>query len=146
MIKLTNSLWIGDATDEHFADLATPGIEFILNVAHDLVPTRGWDHGVEYAHVGIVDGPGNPKSTYYAAVLALASMLERGSVLVCCHSAGRSMAVCLMLMNVSARRKWDELVELLVERLDRELPDSNEAHKAAYDEMDWDLLAKIIGT
>src|SRR4051812_26384297 len=100
MIPLTRGIWIGDGADEAYGDLCSAGVKAILNVAQDLPSTRGWRQGIEYMHVGLIDGPGNPTTAYYAAVLALATLLKRSHTVVCCHSGSRSMAVVLMYLSV----------------------------------------------
>lgn len=145
MIRLTDNLWIGIAPDEALADLAKLDIKAILNVAQDLQATRGWYCGVEYAQVGLIDGPGNPPAAYHAAVLALVMLLKRGRVMVCCHGGSRSFAVALMYLNLTAGRGWDGWLEVLRERVDDELPVPNEVHRLAFNRMNWRLLASVTG-
>ena len=144
MIRLTDDIWIGDSADEQVADVESSSILAILNVAQDMHSTRGWRDGVESAHAGLIDGPGNTLSAYYAAVLMLHSLVERRRVLVCCHSGGRALAVTAMYMNLTADRDWDELISVLRERVDPELPEVNPAHRGAFDEMNWGLLRGMI--
>lgn len=133
MIQLTNDIWIGDSYDERYADLVTRDIGAVLNVAVDLPPTRSWKDGVTYMQVGLVDGPGNPPSAYQAAVLALEALIEtRHRTLVCCHTMGRSMAVALMYMGSQSNHDWEDLVQILTERLDVDLPVPHEAHKKMF--------------
>ena len=140
MIRLADNLWIGDSGDEGYADLEALGVRAVLNVAHDLQGTRGCLFGIEYMQVGLIDGPGNPSSAYYAAVMALVTLLRRGKVMVCCHTGGRSLAVALLYLNLTARRGWDGWLELLSERVDAELPIPHEAHKTAFNKINWRLL------
>ncbi len=145
MIRITERIWLGNAPDESHADLNTPGITAILNVAMDLYGQRGWRHGVEYAQVGLIDGPGNPPAAYHAAVLTLIALLKRhDKVVVVCHGGSRSMAVILMHMNVNVRRTWDECVELLHERVEG-FPDSHEIHKEAFTKLNWRMLGSLLG-
>ena len=141
MIQITDALYIGDSHDEAHANLDMLQIEAILNVAQDLHGTRGWTDRVEYMQVGLIDGPGNPLSAYYAATLALATLLKRSRVLVCCHSGGRSLAVAIMHMNMTYKRSWSEQFDVLRERLDTELPSVHVAHELAFNKMNWRLSA-----
>ena len=142
MILLMRGLWVGDAMDEAHADLENLGVGGLLNVAQDLEGTRGWSHGYEYMQVGLIDGPGNPMSAYRAAVLALSVMLRRHDTLVYCHSGGRSLAVALMCLNMTAGREWDDLMTLMGERVEGYLPVPHQAHRQAFEAMDFDLLSK----
>jgi len=145
MIRLTDTLWIGDSTDEQTANLGIAGIGAILNVAQDLQATRGWKNGVEYMQVGLIDGPGNPLTAYYAAVLALTSILNNGSVLVCCHTGGRALAVAMMYLNATVDRSWNDWLRLLSERTDVELESPNDAHKEAFECVNWRWLVRMVG-
>lgn len=119
-------------------------ISAVLNVAHDLRVLIGWPD-VEYMHVGLVDGPGNAPAAYCAAVLALATLVARKHrVLVCCHTGGRSVAAAMMYLNVGVGRGWDDLLELLRERVDVRLPVPHAAHRAAFSRMNWRVLANMI--
>jgi hypothetical protein len=145
MIRLTDNLWIGDSADEERADLAAAKIGVVLNVAQDLHGTRGWLYGIEYAQVGLIDGPGNPLAAYHAAVLALAVLLKRGRVLLCCHTGGRALAVAIMYLHLTSGRGWDSWLASLRERVDSDLPELHEAHRAAFDRMNWQLLTSAMG-
>ena len=145
MFHLNEHIWIGGSQDERSADLGAAGIGAILNVAQDLQCTRGWGSGIEYAQVGIVDGPGNTPVTYHAAVLTLASLLKRHhQVLVCCHDGCRSMAVVLAYMQLMASRGWDGWIEIIKERVDEALPIPNNIHRVAFDGMNWGILGDIL--
>lgn len=144
MIRLADKLWIGDSTDEIEADLSVLRIKAILNVAQDLQPTRGWAHGIEYAHVGLIDGPGNVISAYYGAVATLTSLLTRHNVMVCCHTYSRSMAVSLMYLNATSNRGWDEWLCIIEERISVRLPIPNDFHREAFGKMDWVFLKKLV--
>lgn len=149
MIRLTEHIWLGVAADEAWADLRAAKVGAILNVAVDLLPTRGWRQDLWYMHVGLVDGPGNPTAAYVAAVLALATLLERSDVLVCCHSGSRSLVVAAMYMNATAwhQRELDACVDVLFERgADVNLiPEVHEAHAEAFGRMNWRLLERLMG-
>lgn len=140
MIRISDKLWVGDAHDADHADVGA-----ILNVARDLLGKRGWPT-VEYAQVGLVDGPGNSISAYCAATLALVDLMRRCQrVLVHCHEGrSRSLAVAVMYLNTTADRGWDRWLELLRERVDADLPDPHEAHKVAFDKINWRLLDEVI--
>ena len=143
MIKLTDDLWIGSA-DEKIGNIHTVGIVSVLNVAQDLRGVCGWPD-VEYAQVGLIDGPGNLAAAYYAAVLVLAMLLKRGRVLVFCHSGGRSLAVALMYLSVLTRIEWDRCFDMVRERVDVDLPAMHPAHKEVFDKMDHKFLADAVG-
>ena len=144
MIQLGERLWIGDSDDERHADLDEVGVGAVLNVAQDLHGVRGWMNGVEYAQVGLIDGPGNPPSAYYAAVAALGTLVRRWRTLVVCHTGSRALAVALMYLNVHPRRGWDDLLALVRERVDGELPVPHEAHRAAFDKLNWRVLVSAL--
>lgn len=134
MMKFADNLWVGNSRDEQTAD-----VDAVLNVAKDLAPTRGWPK-VDYMHVGLVDGPGNPLSAYCAAVLALATLMRTGKrVLVNCHEGrSRSVSVAIMYLALVANcRSWDDQVAVLRERIDSELPVPHPAHREAFDSIDW---------
>lgn len=141
MIRLTDDLWIGDSGDGFNARALN--VDAVLNVARDLRGMVGHPT-IEYAQVGLVDGPGNTHAAYCAAVLTLASLIERYEVMVYCHTGSRSMAVALMYLNATARRGWDGWMELLGERVDIPLPVPHEAHRAAFDKINWRVLAKLL--
>jgi len=141
---VTSDLWVGDSNDERYADLATARVLGVLNVAHDMQCSRGWEYGLEYMQVGLVDGPGNSLVTYRAAILALVSMLERHTVLVCCHTGGRAMAVALMYARLTSDWGWDEPLQFLRERVDEKIPAPHEAHRTAFDAIDWPNLRKMV--
>lgn len=143
MIQLTDDIWIGSAGDEERADLNSVGISAVLNVAQDLQGTRGWRDGIEYMQVGLIDGPGNPLSTYHAAVLALVALLTRCRTLVCCHhgAGGRSLAVVLMYLHLVGKRGWDNQLEILRGRTGLDLVEPANVHREAFNKLQWRLLA-----
>lgn len=141
MIRLAERLWIGSA-DTSWRDYRSVKIAAILNVAHDLKGVVGWPD-VEYTQVGLIDGPGNALSTYYAAVLSLHGLIKRHRTLVICHECSRSMAVAAMYLNIGAGYNWKALITLLLERLDTDLPVPHEAHREAFDKMDWCTLQTL---
>lgn len=147
MIQLTESIWIGNSIDEKTADLVNVKVSAVLNVAQDLHGERGWSDGIEYAQVGLIDGPGNPLSAYYAAVLTLATLSKRKRVMVCCHTGGRSIAVVLMYLRLMNGEgvSWENQLEILHERVDIELPVPHNAHKEAFNRMKWRSLANLVG-
>jgi hypothetical protein len=146
VIKLTETIWIGNSADERSAGLCDMGIKNVLNVAHDLDGTRGLTDGVEYAQVGLIDGPGNPLSAYYAAVLTLNTLQERGPTLVVCHDGCRALTVAIMYLNTkngTADIAWGRWLRLLSERVETVLPNPNNAHQEAFQSMKWKTLASI---
>lgn len=151
LIKVTDNVWVGDSYQEYRAYLwqvANEEVQLaVLNVAQDLQCSRGWNSGIEYAQVGLIDGPGNPQAMYASAVIALECLASRTHVLVCCHSGGRALAVAVMSARLRARcGKWDEILQLISERSGCEmadLPVIHEAHRKAFDRMDWGLLQAL---
>ena len=146
MLKITDKLWIGNSDDEkqssyyHVVEL----VKSVLIVAHDMQPTNGWDGGVEYMQVGIVDGPGNQLATYHAAVLALVAMTRKGRVLVCCHDGGRSLAIVIMYLYLMGNGpSWDEHINRLSKK-EANLPLVHNTHKKAFFLMDWGMLTRVI--
>ena len=146
MIRLTDTIWIGDSNAEIGAcsmGHSTGRVVCTLNVAQDLHGLAGWPT-FDYMQVGLIDGPGNIMAAYYCAIAALATLQERGVTLVFCHTGGRSLAVVLMYLNTMTRRGWDVWLDLLKERVDVELPIPNPIHKTAFDKIDWELLTKLL--
>lgn len=145
MIHLIDKVWIGTA------DLALDGrnmgplgITALLNVANDLKGNVGWPV-IEYAQVGLMDGPGNPLTSYIAAALTLDSLCRRhGNVLVCCHGGSRSMAVVIMYLNLHGFPGWGAAYDLLRERVDIDLPVPHDAHIAAFNKIDWKSVQDIV--
>jgi hypothetical protein len=144
--KVTDNIWIGNSDDAKHADLNTEGISAILNCAHDLQGVRGWGDNVLYGQCGLQDGPGNRLSTYHAAVLMLYSMIADGrKVLVHCHMGqSRSVAVAIMYLHMTQGRGWDYWRKVIRER--RETPEHtpHEAHKAAFNRINWRLLSSVL--
>ena len=130
ILKQTDVVWIGDSDAER-GDVPE-GVGAILNVAQDMVAKHTWDHGIECMQVGLIDGPGNDSTAYCAAVLALHALLQKHSVLVCCHSGGRALAVVLMHQCVLSGRSWQSLLDSLQERVDGLLPTVHLAHRDAF--------------
>lgn len=143
MIRLTDNLWIGNSSDG--GNLEALKVGAILNVACDLRIEVGWPE-FEYMQVGLIDGPGNPQSTYYSAILALHSLLKRHKTLVCCHSGGRSLAVSVMYLELyESTRGWESWIALLEERACISLPVSHLEHRVAFDKMNRRSMSKLIG-
>jgi len=142
MIQLINNIWIGDSGDGNNLDELSG--RALLNVAQDLCLVGVWPE-IEYAQVGLIDGPGNPLCMYVAAVTTLAGLVKRRQTLVCCHTGERSLVVALMYLNTLIDKGWDNWVAQLQERIDIELPIPNIAHKNAFNKMNWRLLAQLIG-
>lgn len=143
MIRLTDNLWIGNATTKvdiiHAVDIGA-----ILNVAQDLHGVTGWPE-VEYMQVGLIDGPGNPTSAYYAAILALVTLLNRyNQVMMFCHGGSRSTAIAVMHANLTSGLGFDRCLSMTQERVDIDLPTPHQAHKDAFDMIDWTLLRRLM--
>ncbi len=151
MIHVADGIWVGTSADARRA--VTRGMDAVLNVAQDLAGWSGWPD-VEYAQVGLVDGPGNPQAAYCAAVLALATLRSRyDAVLVHCHSGGRAAAVVAMYLQAGVGHGWpgdwsagwDGWLAAMRGSAGAELPVIHAAHRAAFDAMDWRMLARVIG-
>ncbi len=146
MIKIAANIWIGDSDDEKrsFYYVQRKTVDSVLIVAQDMTPTCGWVAGVEYMQVGLIDGPGNMLSAYHAAVLALATLVKRGKVMVCCHDGGRALAIVIMyLYMMGDGPSWDEHIERL-NSSDTTHPPVNTVHREAFFLMDWGMLARVI--
>ena len=148
MTQITEMIWLGDSHDALTADLAKHEIKAILNVAHDLQGERGWSDGVEYAQVGLVDGPGNSLARYHAAVLQLAALVQGGRrTLVHCHKGqSRSPAVIIMYLNLTQRMGWEHWRAFIAEKR-KEVAEGeqypHEAHRTAFNQLNWRLLASV---
>ncbi len=153
MIKFADNLWVGDSGCHK--NVGAVGAGAVLNVACDLEPSARFRFAdVEYAQVGLVDGPGNEVGAYSAAVLTLVTLLKRHKVtVVYCHEGkSRSVAVGVMYLTlVGGKRRsrptawshwpeWDEQVAAVEERVGIHLPEVHEAHVEAYSEMSFGLL------
>ena len=143
MIRLTDTLWIGNSADEQHGDFYVQNINAVLNVARDLQGTRGWMEGIEYMQVGLVDGPGNPLGMYHAAILAVTALCNRGRTLMYDHTGGRALAIAIMYLNTQSRHGWDGWLAILRERVDTELPELHEAHRAAFNKLNWRFLEGV---
>lgn len=142
MIRIDENIWI-DGSGAGWRDVRRAKITAVLNVARDLLGTIGWPD-VEYAQVGLVDGPGNLPADYCSAVSALYSLSNRHRTLVCCHTGSRSLAVVLMLSSIISSSSWDEALKLLNERVDQDLPSVHEAHREVFENTSWVALRAIL--
>lgn len=159
MIQITDRIWVGDSDDAIHSDLSVNKITAILNVAQDLqVEGQGWGEGIEYAQVGLIDGPGNIQSIYCAAVLTLHTLVGRHKhMLVACHDGGRSLAVVLMYLILKKGKTsehptilnhwttWDNmLLDLYKLGKHTQLPSVNDSHKEAFDKLPLSLLESLL--
>jgi hypothetical protein len=140
VIEVTDRIFVGCSSDatcrEHMFDV-------LLNVARDLQCVLGHDNGLEYAQVGLVDGPGNRPQAYCAAVLALADACRHKKTLVYDHNGSRAMAVAVMYLNAVSGRSWDDWIQIIGERVGR-IPEVHEAHKKAFENMKWGHLLGLL--
>ena len=142
MIKVVEKIWVGGY--RAWENIYPLKIDAVLCVAQDMKAPCGWPD-VVYMQVGLVDGPGNPASAYVAAVLALVTLVEKHSVLVCCHGGSRSMATVIMYMATVSSIGWDNAVEILKERANVDLPEPHLAHRAAFDNIKhWRAIRDIM--
>lgn len=153
MITLTDKILIGSAGEYRRA--LSDGVGAFLNVAQDLAGIYSWPR-VEYVQVGLMDGPGNPPSTYCSAVLMLYALLSRhNKVMVYCHSGGRSLAVAMIYLIVKRGKTsgyptyinhwttWGKMLAELQQQFS-DLPVPNEAHGRVFDVMPLSLLDQIM--
>lgn len=149
MIHLGDSLWIGNS----FSAYSLTDGWSALNVAHDLHFKLGWEDGIEYRQVGLVDGPGNSVIAYSSAVLTLLDMCRRAEaateprpLLIFDHDGGRALAVVVMYLSVKwgPQRGWEGWLELLSERVEGQLPTPHAAHRAAYGKIPWAQLTEVV--
>lgn len=151
MFKITDTLYVGTSDDEKEVVLRNKvgkvthrAVDSVLVVAYDMVHTFDWEDGVEYMQVGLVDGPGNSLAIYHAAVLAMLALLRKGSVLVCDHDGGRSLAISIMYMYMLGDGpSWDEALERLSSRF-TELPEPHEVHRKVFFLMDWGMMRRVL--
>lgn len=156
MIQITNGLWIGNNDDERSGNLDAIGIKAVLNTAHDLIGFRGWPH-IEYAQVGIIDGPGNLPIAYISAALCIAILMERHNViLVYDHSAIRSLLAGITYLNLkegqhrSSPTSWgywpnfNERLEMVEQKIGLKLPRPHEAHEEVFNKIPWGLIAPLV--
>ncbi len=135
MIEIQPRLWLGNWEDACRATVDTT----VLNVCCDLF--------LEYEHakVGLVDGPGNSLATYHAAALSLWSLMQNvGDVLVVDHErGGRCVTVAIMYLHLTRRMGWDHWLGVINGMQDHVAP--HEAHRAAFNKINWRLLNSVIG-
>lgn len=161
LIEVATNLWIGNSDEEGMIVHHRPMMDAVLITAHDMVPTNDWKDKIEYMHVGLVDGPGNPLAAYHAAVLALVALVKRGEgqkVLICDHDGGRSLAVVIMYLYLLGEGpSWDEAVDRMMdaeeeqpkphdarcEALER-LGHKDNAHRKAFFLMDWGMMSHVL--
>lgn len=147
MLEVANNLWIGDSGDEKFIARHRPPMDAVLVVANDLVPTNDWRDKLEYMHIGLLDGPGNPLAGYHAAVLGLVALLKRkegAKVMVCDHDGGRALAVAIMALYLFGDcPSWDEAIGRLRANHSK-VPDVNPAHRRAFFLMDWGFMLRVL--
>lgn len=157
MIQLTDSLWIGDS-DDGYVFASSEVVGGVLNVAEDLRGECGWPD-VEYAQVGLVDGPGNEITSYCAAILTLAALLRRHQVVVVYdHDGGRALAVCMMYLNLvggkyrphtTAWSHWltwkERLAHVMTDvRANEVLPQVHTAHKEVFTKIPYGVLEVLL--
>jgi hypothetical protein len=158
MIRLTDSLYIGGAMT--IKEFQSVGATAILNVAYDMAPgeqLERWKRwpDVEYTQVGLINGPGNEVSGYYAAVLALSWLLNRHEIVVVYdHQGELALVVAAMYLNVSEGKLrpsitdwsyWPTWNERMAMFKCTELPNVHEEHKKAFNRMSFGMLEALLG-
>jgi protein-tyrosine phosphatase len=94
--QITERIFIGSSECQPQAEIGA-----VLNVAMDL--ERHLDNRLEYAKVGLIDGPGNCPTTLMAAIFMLHQLLERHNrVVIHCH-AGVSRSPLVVALYLAAR-------------------------------------------
>ncbi len=153
MIRLNEKILVGTSDDGHLKD--NPEVKAVLNVAHDLRGVKCWPR-VEYAQVGLMDGPGNEVSTYCAALMALLSLERRyDRILVYDHSGSRALAVVIMYtaltegkvaerVDFMRRRSWDEILLDLSSRAGKRLAEPNPEHRKAFYDLPYGILEALL--
>ncbi len=156
MIHINDNIIVGKWEDvSHVVD---NDIEGVLCVAQDMNIGSKWVKGVEYAQVGLVDGPGNTIAGYSSAVLTLATLLARHKkVMVCCHDgASRSIAVAVMYLilktgKVSTHptffnywKTWDKMICEIYEKPGPTFLKVHLAHREACDRMPFGILEELV--
>ena len=146
MRKITSQIWLGNSNDAENTPFEDCGINAMLNVAHDLQGTRGYGDGMLYAQCGLVDGPGNPRCLYAAAILLLTGMVRSNKrVIVVCHNGeSRSLAVALGHLELVQKRGLDMWMAILREKCDLPEDVPHEAHVKALKELDWKALEAML--
>ncbi len=144
MMKFTDGLWVGSS--DAWMNAKGLGIDAVLNVAYDLKGGVSWPD-MEYMQVGLIDGPGNPLAAYHAAILALVTLFERWKkVLVHCHMGrSRSVAVALMYLSLTCGKGWDWWMVHLNKEVGIDVPEPHNAHREAFNKMNWRLLSNALG-
>lgn len=174
IFRVALGIWVGDSDAAFLEGERAGGISAVLNTAADLPPPlvaiddegryRIWERwqGVEYAQVNLLDGPGNTTADYCAAVLTLASLVERhAQVLVYDHGGGRGLAVALMYLGLARGRRpaggsgsaassphcwepWSPLREYVRGKWGGDWPEVHEAHAAAYDKLPFAIMETLL--
>lgn len=152
MIEVHDAILIGGSEFAHHVG-TEDRFDAALNVAFDLKSVE-FIRGIEYAHVGLVDGPGNEVIDYCAAILCLRALVRRhDKVLVYDHNGSRALVVALMMMNLDGGQwrpnptswshwpTWKERFELASDRArPGNLPEVHPFHTEMFDKMPWGLL------
>ena len=108
MNHITERIYIGDKGDQPFSRFTA-----VLNLAPDLYVLI--HEKLEYAAVGLLDGPGNHISTIVAAVSVLHQLLDRHEavILVCHGGTGRSGLIAALYMSVRYDSKFEKALEIV---------------------------------
>ncbi len=153
MITIDDKVLVGDSDDGHLED--DRDISAILNVAHDLGGKLCWPD-VEYAQVGLIDGPGNEVVAYTAALLTLVTLTRRHDlVLVYDHSGSRALAIGIMYLSLVGgkvaervdfmrRRGWEEIIGEIIARSSESLPRLHKAHVEAFNKVPFGILEALL--
>ncbi len=115
MHRINEKIFLGSSSDAlHRAPLVSQqGITALLNVAKDLTNLNVTHQHFRITHVGLGDGDGNPKGLLYAAVMALAGLIQEGhTVLVHCHE-GRSRSPTVVATYLVAKGEFQSIEEAL---------------------------------
>lgn len=154
MIELVKGLWVGNSEDANtFAEYK---LGALLNVAQDLSGRYGWPK-VEYAHVGLIDGPGNEVVAYCAAALALITMRRRhDSVLVYDHDGGRALIVAMVALQLTEGKQrtsptawshwptWGQRLGTIAGDVRAALPRPHKAHIEAFARIPFGVLEALL--
>ena len=153
MFIISDQVRIGNSDDGYLRE--DRDISAVLNVAQDLGGTLCWPD-VEYAQVGLVDGPGNEVAAYAAAVMTLVALTRRHDLaLVYDHSGSRALAIGVMYLSLiegkiteridyMRRREWDEIVSGIQKRSEKPLPQVHSAHVKVFNKIPFGILEALL--
>lgn len=108
MTQITERIYIGSKADQPYSAFTC-----VLNLAPDLYVLT--HEKLEYAAIGLIDGPGNRAGTIAAAVLVLHQLFDRHeSVVLICHGgSGRSGLVAALYLAARHETKFEHALQIV---------------------------------